>query len=122
MSKKLWSLIQQETKRQQETLDLIPSENVADPELLKVLGTPLVNKYSEGYPERRYYGGNAVIDKIELLAQAEGLKAFKLVAACLPNFRQQPLKTRRSPVVRAGILMYRHTPVRPPTLRFILRW
>ncbi len=92
MSKKLWSLIQQETKRQQETLDLIPSENVADPELLKVLGTPLVNKYSEGYPERRYYGGNAVIDKIELLAQAEGLKAFKLVGGLSTELSPAALK------------------------------
>lgn len=78
MSKKLWNLINAETKRQQETIDLIPSENIADPEILKVLGTPLVNKYSEGYPARRYYGGNQYIDEIELLAQAEGLKAFGL--------------------------------------------
>jgi glycine hydroxymethyltransferase len=78
MSKKLWKLIDAETKRQQETVDLIPSENIADPELLAVLGTPLVNKYSEGYPERRYYGGNIFIDQIELLAQEEGLKAFGL--------------------------------------------
>ncbi len=78
MSKKLWKLINSETKRQQETIDLIPSENIADPEILKVLGTPLVNKYSEGYPGRRYYGGNEFCDQIELLAQAEGLKAFGL--------------------------------------------
>jgi len=78
MSKKLWKLIGAETKRQQETIDLIPSENIVDPEILKVLGTPLVNKYSEGYPSRRYYGGNQFIDEIELLAQTEGLKAFGL--------------------------------------------
>lgn len=78
MSKKLWDLIKKETKRQQETIDLIPSENIVDPEILKVLGTPLVNKYSEGYPGRRYYGGNEFCDQIELLAQAEGLKAFGL--------------------------------------------
>src|SRR3989344_4659592 len=78
MSKKLWDLIGKETKRQQETIDLIPSENIVDPEILKALGTPLVNKYSEGYPGRRYYGGNEFCDQIELLAQTEGLKAFGL--------------------------------------------
>ena len=78
MSKKLWKLINAETKRQQETIDLIPSENIVDPEILKVLGTPLVNKYSEGYPGRRYYGGNEICDQIELLAQEEGLKTFGL--------------------------------------------
>jgi len=78
MSKKLWNLIEAETKRQRGTIDLIPSENIADPEILKVLGTPLVNKYSEGYPGRRYYGGNEFCDQIELLAQEQGLKAFGL--------------------------------------------
>ncbi len=78
MSKKLWDLIKSETKRQQQTIDLIPSENIVDPEILKVLGTPLVNKYSEGYPGRRYYGGNEFCDQIELMAQEEGLKAFGL--------------------------------------------
>lgn len=76
MYKTLWELIRKETKRQQETIGLIPSENIADPEILKVLGTPLVNKYSEGYPRRRYYPGNEFCDEIELLAQTEGFKAF----------------------------------------------
>ncbi len=76
MYTKLWKLINAETKRQQETIGLIPSENIADPEILKVLGTPLVNKYSEGYPRRRYYPGNEFCDEIELLAQTEGFKAF----------------------------------------------
>ncbi len=44
MSKKLNDLIKKETKRQQETIDLIPSENIVDPEILEVLGTPLVKK------------------------------------------------------------------------------
>ncbi len=76
MYTKLWDFIKKETKRQQETVGLIPSENIADPEILKVLGTPLVNKYSEGYPRRRYYPGNEFCDEIELLAQTEGFKAF----------------------------------------------
>ena len=76
MYKQLWDLVKKETKRQQETIGLIPSENIADPEILKVLGTPLVNKYSEGYPRRRYYPGNEFCDDIELLAQTEGFRAF----------------------------------------------
>lgn len=78
MSKRLHDLIKQETKRQNETLDLIPSENVADPAMLEILGSPLVNKYSEGYPGRRYYPGNQFCDEIENIAREEGLKAFGL--------------------------------------------
>lgn len=76
--KKLQSLINQELKRQEETLDLIPSENLASTDILKIIGSPLTNKYSEGYPSKRYYPGNAYYDKIERLAQERALKAFKL--------------------------------------------
>ncbi len=72
------NLIKEETKRQQETLGMIPSENIASREVMKALGTSLVNKYSEGYPGKRYYAGNAVIDKIETLAQDRARKAFRL--------------------------------------------
>jgi glycine hydroxymethyltransferase len=71
-------LIAAETKRQKETLDLIPSENIASPKVLKALGTPLANKYSEGYPKKRYYAGNSVIDDIEILAQERARKVFHL--------------------------------------------
>ena len=74
----LENLIKQEIKRQRETLALIPSENFAPLETLKILGTPLSNKYSEGYPGKRYYPGNAYYDKIETLAQQRVLKAFGL--------------------------------------------
>jgi glycine hydroxymethyltransferase len=80
MDKQLHLLIQKEVKRQNETLDLIPSENIADPELLKILGSPLVNKYSEGYSGKRYYPGNEYYDEIEELAQARALQAFNLSA------------------------------------------
>ncbi|MDP3991689.1 MAG: serine hydroxymethyltransferase [Candidatus Colwellbacteria bacterium] len=74
----LENLIKKEIKRQRETLALIPSENFAPLETLKILGTPLSNKYSEGYPGKRYYPGNFYYDKIETLAQKRALKVFGL--------------------------------------------
>jgi len=63
------SLIRREYHRQANTLELIASENLASPAILEALGTLLTNKYAEGYPGRRYYGGcGEVIDQIEQLA------------------------------------------------------
>lgn len=76
--KAIEKLIAQETKRQKETIDLIPSENYASADILKTLGSPLTNKYSEGYPGKRYYPGNEHYDEIERLAQERALKVFKL--------------------------------------------
>lgn len=76
--KEIQKLITLETKRQRETLDLIASENLASYEVLEPLGTPLSNKYSEGYPGKRYYPGNVYHDKIERIAQDRALKLFKL--------------------------------------------
>jgi glycine hydroxymethyltransferase len=61
-------LLDEELRRQEETLELIPSENIASPAVLEALGSWLNNKYSEGYPGRRYYGGCQVVDKVEQLA------------------------------------------------------
>lgn len=72
------SLIHQESSRQEQTLDLIPSENIASTEVRNILASPLVNKYSEGYPGKRYYPGNTVIDEIENLARMRALKLFGL--------------------------------------------
>jgi len=71
-------LLKEEIKRQEETLGLIPSENIASRAVMETLGSPLTNKYSEGYPDKRYYGGNGVIDKIEKLAQERTRKVFRL--------------------------------------------
>lgn len=81
MTPKLKKLIVAETKRQQETIGLIPSENIASPDILAALGSSLTNKYSEGYPGKRYYQGNSVSDEIELYAQELGFKAFGLKGA-----------------------------------------
>jgi len=61
-------MIRDEVRRQQGGLELIASENIVSEAVLEALGTPLTNKYSEGYPGRRYYGGNRHIDEIETLA------------------------------------------------------
>lgn len=73
---KLFSAIRREEKRQRETLQLIPSENYASSAVIAALGTVLTNKYSEGYPGKRYYQGNEFIDEIESLAQERAKKIF----------------------------------------------
>src|SRR6202521_3285720 len=70
-------LIRKEYRRQSETLELIASENLTSPAILEALGTLLTNKYAEGYPGRRYYGGTGeVIDKIETLAVERAKELF----------------------------------------------
>ena len=61
-------LIDQETQRQREGLELIASENYVSEAVMQAMGSVLTNKYSEGYPGKRYYGGNQIIDQIESLA------------------------------------------------------
>ena len=58
------TLLGQEAERQSTTLQLIASENFASPAVLAATGSILTNKYAEGYPGRRYYGGNQVIDEV----------------------------------------------------------
>src|ERR671931_2377135 len=62
------SLVRQEERRQAETVKLIPSENYVSRAVLEASGTVLTNKYSEGYPGKRYYEGQQVIDQVETLA------------------------------------------------------
>jgi glycine hydroxymethyltransferase len=72
------SLIKKEILRQENTINLIPSENYVSKDILFALGSPLVNKYSEGYPGKRYYPGNEIYDEIELYTQKLALKLFNL--------------------------------------------
>ena len=65
-------------QRQKESLVLIASENFASASVIEALGSVMQNKYSEGYPNARYYGGNENIDRVELLCQDRALKAFNL--------------------------------------------
>ena len=63
------SIIERETERQNTTIQLIASENFTSPAVLAAQGSVLTNKYSEGYPAKRYYGGNLVVDEAENLAR-----------------------------------------------------
>ena len=65
---KIADLIKAEKKRQQEVIELIPSENYVSDQVLAALGSVFTNKYSEGYPGRRYYGGQENTDQVEQLA------------------------------------------------------
>jgi len=69
-------LIQSEIKRQQSTINLIPSENYPSKAIREAVGSLLMSKYAEGYPAKRYYAGNKVIDQIENLAIVAAKKAF----------------------------------------------
>lgn len=73
---KIYEIIKQEEKRQKEGLELIASENYVTPAVLEAMGSILTNKYSEGYPGKRYYGGNEVIDQAENLAIDRAKKLF----------------------------------------------
>src|SRR5687768_11445407 len=66
--KVIFDLIEKEKERQQNGIELIASENFASPQVMKAMGTVLTNKYAEGLPGKRYYGGCEVVDEIEQLA------------------------------------------------------
>lgn len=74
----IFDLINKEKQRQFGGLELIASENFTSQAVMQAMGTCLTNKYSEGYPGRRYYGGNEHIDKIETLCWKRALAAFRL--------------------------------------------
>ena len=71
-----FDLLEAERSRQATGLQLIASENFASPDVMAATGSVLTNKYSEGYPQKRYYGGNAVVDDIEALAIERVKKLF----------------------------------------------
>ena len=72
----LYQFYTQELKRQQEGLELIPSENYVSEAVLEAMGSILTNKYSEGYAGKRYYGGNEFIDSIERIVEDRAKKLF----------------------------------------------
>lgn len=74
----LYHLLGLETERQKSSLELIASENFVSPSVLHCLGSHLTNKYAEGRPGNRYYGGVDVVDEVERLAESRALQAFHL--------------------------------------------
>lgn len=65
---RVFNLVLEEIERQENTIELIPSENVVSSAVMEAQGSVFTNKYSEGYPGKRYYGGNEIVDKVEQLA------------------------------------------------------
>jgi glycine hydroxymethyltransferase len=74
-------IIRREVERQNTTIQLIASENFASRAVMEAQGSPLTNKYSEGYPSKRYYGGNFVVDDAENLARSRACELFGAEAA-----------------------------------------
>jgi len=72
----LWRAIADEERRQEDHIELIASENYASPRVLQAQGTVLTNKYAEGYPSKRYYGGCEYVDQVEVLAIDRAKRLF----------------------------------------------
>ena len=73
----IYNCIKSENYRQENNIELIASENFVSKSVLEAMGSILTNKYAEGYPEKRYYGGCENIDKIETIAIQRAKKLFK---------------------------------------------
>jgi glycine hydroxymethyltransferase len=97
---KLNDILLAEEKRQSESFTLIASENHTDPEILALLGSVLTDKYSEGYPERRYYGGQAQYDALESLARERACQLFRAEHANVQPLLGSPMNQ----VVYLGLL------------------
>lgn len=82
--------IRREAKRQKDGLEMIPSENYVMPEIREAMGSILTNKYSEGYPTKRYYGGNEYIDEIEQLAIDRAKEVFGVPFANVQPYSGSP--------------------------------
>ncbi len=86
----IYQLIKDEEERQRDVLEMIPSENYTSKAVMEALGTVLTNKYSEGYPNKRYYQGNQVADKVEILAQERAKKLFDVPYANVQPYSGSP--------------------------------
>src|SRR3989454_6065576 len=86
----IYTAIQQETERQEYNLELIASENVVSESVLEAQGSILTNKYAEGYPGRRYYGGCPFVDEGETLAIARAQALFRAEAGHVQPHSRSP--------------------------------
>lgn len=89
----VYQLIQEEERRQREKIGLIPSENNMSPRVAGVLGSCLSSKYAEGYPGRRYYEGNQIVDKLENLAIERAMTLFGVPFANVQAYSGSPANT-----------------------------
>src|SRR6201996_7238766 len=88
--KEIERLIRLETERQREGLEMIPSENHTSAAVLTALGSRLTDKYSEGYPGKRYYGGCEVVDQVENLARDRAKALFGVTHANVQPYSGSP--------------------------------
>lgn len=86
----IYRLIKKELERQQLGLEMIPSENNVSKAVMQAMGSVLTNKYSEGYPRKRYYGGNQFIDEVESIAIERAKKVFNVVHANVQPYSGSP--------------------------------
>jgi glycine hydroxymethyltransferase len=86
----VFRILEAERRRQREGIELIPSENYVSEAVLEAMGTVFTNKYSEGYPGRRYYGGNEYVDEIERLAQERAKALFGVPHANVQPYSGSP--------------------------------
>jgi glycine hydroxymethyltransferase len=82
----IYNLYKQELDRQQNTLSLIPSENIISKAVMEAIGSHLNNKYAEGYPNKRYYQGMEFVDQIEALAIERAKKLFDVPFANVQSY------------------------------------
>jgi len=88
--KEIEKLIKAEAKRQSQGLEMIPSENHTSKDVMKALGSPLTDKYSEGYPGKRYYGGCEFVDAVENIARDRAQKLFGVDHANVQGYSGSP--------------------------------
>ena len=86
----IYRIFAAERRRQREGVELIPSENYVSEAVLEAMGTIFTNKYSEGYPGRRYYGGNENVDEVERLAQERARRLFGVPHANVQPYSGSP--------------------------------
>ncbi len=98
-----YNLIKKEEERQKDVLEMIASENYASKAVMEALGSVFTNKYSEGFPKKRYYQGNGVADEVEILAAERAQKLFKV-----PYVNVQPLSgSPANSIVYLALLEYK---------------
>src|SRR5258708_26360361 len=112
-----WKANEQENRRQEFHIELIASENYTSPALMAAQGTQLTNKYAEGYPGKRYYGGFEFVDVVERLALPRVMKLFHAEAPHVPPPSRAPANPAGvfpAPQPCAHILALTPPPGRPP--------